>query len=62
MFPYCENLYTIDYEGTISQWNSITKAGSWITGGDNTYLIKIQCSNGSINYDTATKTWKEVKE
>ncbi len=42
--------------------NKITKSDNWITGGDNTYLKKIQCTNGYLSYDTTSKTWKEVKE
>ena len=62
MFTYCSSLSTITYEGTIADWNKITKSDNWITGGDNTYLKKIQCTNGYLSYDTTSKTWKEVKE
>ena len=62
MFTYCSSLSTITYEGTIVDWNKILKPDSWITGGDNTYLKKIQCTNGYLSYDTTTKSWKEVKE
>ena len=62
MFPYCEKLSTINYEGTMAQWKSISKSDHWIISGDNLYIMKILCSNGSINYDAATKAWKEVKE
>ena len=62
MLTYCSSLSTITYEGTIADWNKITKTNNWITGGDNTYLKKIQCTNGYLSYNTSTKTWKEVKE
>ena len=39
---------TIDYYGTIEQWNSITKAFTWNASTD---LIQVHCSDGTIkNY------------
>ena len=64
IIAYCQYLDTINYEGTIAQWNSIQKPDNWISSADhnyNGYLKKIQCSNGYLEYDTVNYTWKEVK-
>ena len=64
IIAYCQYLDTINYEGTIAQWNSIQKPDNWISSADhnyNGYLKKIQCSNGCLEYDTINYTWKEVK-
>ena len=58
-FNYCENLMLITYEGTISEWNAITKRSNW-DGHDSqveTPLTKIQCLDGYMQYDTETKEW-----
>ncbi len=58
-FNYCENLTLITYEGTISEWNAITKRTNW-DGHDSqveTPLTKIQCLDGYMQYDTETKEW-----
>ena len=64
MLTYCERLKTITYEGTIAQWNAITKPVNWMSSGEhsyNNYLKKIQCVDGYLEYDTETHTWNEVK-
>ena len=64
IIAYCQFLDTINYEGTIAQWNSIQKPDNWISSADhnyNGYLKKIQCSNGYLEYNTGNYTWKEVK-
>ena len=64
IIAYCQYLDTINYEGTIAQWNSIQKPDNWISSAEhnyNGYLKKIQCSNGYLEYDTVNYTWKEVK-
>lgn len=58
-FNYCESLTLITYEGTISEWNAITKRSNW-DGHDSqveTPLTKIQCLDGYMQYDTETKEW-----
>ena len=64
MLTYCESLTAITYEGTIAQWNAITKPVNWMSSGEhsyNNYLKKIQCVDGYLEYDTETHTWNEVK-
>ena len=64
MLAYCESLTAITYEGTIAQWNTITKPVNWMSSGEhsyNNYLKKIQCIDGYLEYDTETHTWNEVK-
>ena len=64
MLTYCESLTVITYEGTIAQWNAITKPVNWMSSGEhsyNDYLKKIQCVDGYLEYDTETHTWNEVK-
>ena len=64
MLTYCESLTAITYEGTIAQWNAITKPTNWMSSGEhsyNDYLKKIQCVDGYLEYDTETHTWNEVK-
>ena len=64
ILTYCESLKAITYEGTIAQWNAITKPVNWMSSGEhsyNNYLKKIQCVDGYLEYDTETHTWNEVK-
>ena len=64
MLTYCSGLSTITYEGTITQWNAITKPTNWICSADNYwngYLTKIQCTDGYLSYDETNHTWNEVK-
>lgn len=64
-FNYCENLTLIIYEGTISEWNAITKRTNWdghTVGTTETPLTKIQCLDGYMQYDTETKEWEEVRK
>ena len=44
-FSYCSKLTTIEYEGTIAQWNSITKYSGWNTSTGN---YAIYCTDGLI--------------
>ena len=64
MLTYCESLKTITYEGTIAQWNAITKPTNWMSSGKhfyNDYLQKIQCTDGYLEYDSENNVWNEVK-
>ena len=54
----------ITYEGTIAQWNTITKPVNWMSSGEhsyNNYLKKIQCVDGYLEYDPENNVWNEVK-
>ena len=64
MLTYCESLTAITYEGTIAQWNAITKPVNWMSSGEhsyNNYLKKIQCVDGYLEYDPENNVWNEVK-
>ena len=64
MLTYCESLTVITYEGTIAQWNAITKPSNWMSSGKhfyNDYLQKIQCTDGYLEYDSENDVWNEVK-
>lgn len=47
-FFRCSNLTTVNYMGTIEQWNSISVDGS---GNENLTSAKIICTDGVINGD-----------
>lgn len=63
---YCSSLNSISFYGTTSQWSSITKGSNWdgLSGMDVSLsgLTKIQCTDGYFDYDSISKTWKEVKD
>ena len=64
MLTYCESLTAITYEGTIAQWNAITKPVNWMSSGKhfyNDYLQKVQCTDGYLEYDSENDVWNEVK-
>ena len=64
ILTYCESLKSITYEGTIAQWNAITKPSNWMSSGKhfyNDYLQKIQCTDGYLEYDPENNVWNEVK-
>ena len=64
ILTYCESLKAITYEGTIAQWNAITKPVNWMSSGKhyyNDYLQKIQCTDGYLEYDPENDVWNEVK-
>ena len=64
MLTYCESLTAITYEGTIAQWNAITKPTNWMSSGKhfyNDYLQKVQCTDGYLEYDPENNVWNEVK-
>ena len=42
MLTYCESLTAITYEGTIAQWNAITKPTNWMSSGKHFYDIVSQ--------------------
>lgn len=41
------NIWTINYNGTTTQWNQINKPNNW-KSGDGT--VKVVCSNGTLTY------------
>ena len=62
-FNYCESLTLITYEGTISEWNSITKQSNWDGHSSSTVdspLVKIQCLDGYMEY--VDGEWREVHD
>lgn len=64
MLSYCDSLFSITYEGTVSQWKSITKPTNWICSAENNWnghLILIRCTDGQFEYDSANHVWNEVK-
>ena len=64
MLTYCESLKSITYEGTIAQWNAITKPSNWMSSGKhfyNDYLQKVQCTDGYLEYNPENDMWNEVK-
>ena len=44
-FAYCSNLTSINFEGTVSEWNAIQKDALWCEGSP---ITKIICANGEI--------------
>ena len=46
LFQRCSSLSTLIYEGTIEQWNSISKGGGW---SYETPLTKVTCSDGEVS-------------
>ena len=64
MLTYCESLKAITYEGTIAQWNAITKPVNWMSSGEaflQRLSAKIQCIDGYLEYDPENNVWNEVK-
>ena len=48
MFSGCTSLVTINYAGTMAQWNALSKHSSWRQGSAIRY---IECSDGTIDLD-----------
>ena len=44
-FCGCSSLSTLEYDGTMAQWNSVSKTSTW---KDNTSLTSVTCSDGSV--------------
>ncbi len=44
-FYYCEWLTSINYNGTIEEWNNISKDSSWRYDSSIMYIV---CSDGTI--------------
>lgn len=62
-FYACANLLEIEYSGTVSQWNAITKDTEWDTGAF--AYTKIRCSDGVIYKHSGNSTepdWQMVYE
>lgn len=45
VFQYCESLETIEYEGTVEQWNAIQKAENWKYNAPATQVV---CIDGNV--------------
>ena len=41
------NTWTINYNGTIAQWNQVDKSNNWKSGNG---VVKVICSNGTLTY------------
>ena len=41
------NTWTINYNGTIAQWNQVDKSNNWKSGDG---VVKVICSNGTLTY------------
>lgn len=62
-FNYCESLTEITYEGSLAEWNSITKRTNWDGHSSSTVdspLVKIQCLDGYMEY--VNEEWREVHD
>lgn len=46
IFAFCPNLKTIHYNGTIAQWNAISKGSLW---NQNLYITEIICADGIVS-------------
>lgn len=57
-FCGCSGMKSINYEGTVEQWNAITKGDSW---NINTGSYTIYCTDGAISKD-GTITYYEQEE
>ncbi len=44
-FYTCAKLETVEYTGTIEEWNEVEKGGAWVSG---TLVTEVQCSGGYI--------------
>ena len=47
VFEYCKKLSTINFEGTIEQWNAVSKDEIWSYGVPSTCVIV--CTDGTIS-------------
>jgi hypothetical protein len=47
-FAECTGLTSITYEGTMAQWNAITKDFYW---NRNAYFTEVICSDGVVSLD-----------
>jgi len=48
VFFDCDKLTTINYEGTVAQWNAIKKASNWYRGSS---LTEVICTDGTVSLD-----------
>jgi hypothetical protein len=55
MFTGCTSLVTIIYNGTVAEWNAITKNSNWKSGSAIRY---IRCSDGTVDLDSNAITYK----
>ena len=65
-FVYCDSLTEITYEGTLEEWQSISKGDYWdgraLVGDGASTLVRVQCLNGYMKYDDESKAWTEVRD
>lgn len=59
----CSSLETLNYEGTVAEWEAIDKSTGWIQNDSgnhyhNGYLQKIQCSDGYLSWTGSS--WAKV--
>jgi len=47
VFSNCNSLTALNYQGTIEQWNAITKNSNWLSG--NTTLTVVHCTDGDVS-------------
>ena len=45
-FNYCKNLMTINFKGTVAQWNAVEKGNNWHY---NVPATKVVCLDGEVS-------------
>ncbi len=65
-FRDCKALESITYEGSLEEWEKITKRQNWdgrtYMNVDSSGLERIQCTDGYMQFDSENKVWNEVRE
>lgn len=65
-FRGCSSLQTIVFDGTLSDWGSVTKDTNWDGKGDSptsgfiSALTKVQCTDGYMQWDSENSEWIAV--
>lgn len=64
LFSGCTALTTLQYEGTLAEWETIEKDDEWDTDATGAHgnLEKIQCTDGYLQWDSENQEWAEVTE
>ena len=55
-FEGCDNLETVNFDGSMQEWQQIT-IRDW---NEPIYLCTVKCRDGNLEYDTRIKKWIEV--